>query len=665
MVNLSQVKFSWRNNDSEILRILLDALVGCRLEEFDFTLHIPYLEASVDSTLLMTATKLEGLQVRASWNRTSFPLGQANWVGDLLSNTPKLTHLSFTIPHATLSVNLLDYTWPNLENLFIDTSNISPTTDVPPPPSKFTDFFKRHPKLTTLSLHCNVYPPSTSPLVTVECLPKLESFSYDGPLGVPLSLVLSPASARRLRHLTVHDNAVPLEPPNNMDIHKELTSLKTLCFTLVPWAVNYDNINQTLEVLAEHAIGLQKIHIPTTESLFKRYLETLIILQRFPKLTHLSGMWPHDINRHDFFLWQLYQCPQLEYVINIGHDKTPCVSRLIRKIKHSDKYMMAKLVSEKNPDCDMRTWGDVIPGVGYGTWKIPRPQTVKEVTQAVEAGFDHIDTAQSYANETEAGQALRQSGLPRSSVWITTKFSGQKSVEDSIKDSLNNLGVRSVDLYLVHSPRLANGNIPGLWKRFEKIKSKGSAKNIGVSNFTVSDLQTLLKDAKVVPAVNQILLHPYVYQQQKPIIDFCNQKGIAIEAYSPLIPVTSAPGGPVDIPLEKISKRTGATYDQILLAWNKAKGSIVLSSSSKPSRLEGYRKAGDIGTGKNFNPFQELTADEIAEIDSAGAKGPNSWFSEDVIPNNDARSLTLIFLVAISFVATTALWVCAHVFNLV
>ncbi|GJJ12763.1 hypothetical protein Clacol_007008 [Clathrus columnatus] len=301
--------------------------------------------------------------------------------------------------------------------------------------------------------------------------------------------------------------------------------------------------------------------------------------------------------------------------------------------------------------------GDVIPQLGYGTWKIPPKEAVDQITQAVHVGVTHIDTAQNYGNEAETGQALKENGLPRSSVWITTKFSGRKSVEESIKDSLNYLGVKFVDLYLIHGPPMAEGNIPGLWEKFEKIQADGSAKSIGVSNFNVEELELLLRNAKVVPAVNQILLHPYIYAQQKPIIDFCHKEGIAIEAYSPLIPITKVPGGPVDKPLQKISKRTGATYDQILLAWNKAKGSIVLSSSSKRSRLEGYMKAGDI----------ELTEEEIAEIDAAGAKGSDSWFIEDVVPksNSTGRTLTVIILAAVSLTATIAVWAAAHVFNLV
>ncbi|KAF8505226.1 Aldo/keto reductase [Gautieria morchelliformis] len=259
--------------------------------------------------------------------------------------------------------------------------------------------------------------------------------------------------------------------------------------------------------------------------------------------------------------------------------------------------------------------GSEISTLGFGTWTTGNgQQATDQVEQALGLGFDHVDTAQAYRNEAEAGQALRESGIPRSEIFITTKYSGLRDVETSIQDSLKYLGVSYVDLYLIHSPRLAQGDIPGLWKKFEQIYARGLAKNIGVSNFTVADMTLLLKDAKVKPAVNQIMFHPYVQVQQLPCLEYCKQQDIAIEAYSPLIPITKLPGGPVDKPLADIAARTGATYDQILLAWNKSKGTVVLTTSSKKSRLEGYIKAGDLA----------LTKEDISAIDSAGALGP-AW----------------------------------------
>jgi len=257
--------------------------------------------------------------------------------------------------------------------------------------------------------------------------------------------------------------------------------------------------------------------------------------------------------------------------------------------------------------------GTEIPSIAFGTWKTGKGQQSRDqVEQAVKVGFDHVDTAQNYRNETEAGQALKESGVPRTGIYITTKYSGLKDVKTSIQDSLKNLGIDYVDQYLIHGPDLAKGDIPGLWKQFEEIKARGFAKSIGVSNFTVDDLTVLLKDAKVKPAVNQILFHPYVHVEQLPIVEYCKNQDIVIEAYSPLIPVTKQPGGALDKPLARIGARLSATSDQILIAWNKSKGTVVVTASSKKERLEGYLKAGDL----------VLTMQDIRDIDVAGAVGP-------------------------------------------
>ncbi|KAI0067043.1 Aldo/keto reductase [Artomyces pyxidatus] len=258
--------------------------------------------------------------------------------------------------------------------------------------------------------------------------------------------------------------------------------------------------------------------------------------------------------------------------------------------------------------------GHSIPSIAFGTWKMGNGQgPIDQVDQALSVGFDHIDTAQAYRNEEEAGTAFRESGLARKDVFITTKYSGLNGldIETSIQNSLKNLGVDYVDLYLIHHPRLAQPDIPTAWAKMEKLKADGLAKSIGVSNFGVADLEILLASAKVKPAANQILLHPYVYAQQAPILAAGALHGIVTEAYSALIPITQKPGGPVDRPVGTIATRLGVTADQVLLAWVKAKGAVVVTTSSKKSRLEGYLAAGDL----------ELTTADIAAIDAAGAVG--------------------------------------------
>ncbi|KAG6864723.1 hypothetical protein C0991_007641 [Blastosporella zonata] len=232
----------------------------------------------------------------------------------------------------------------------------------------------------------------------------------------------------------------------------------------------------------------------------------------------------------------------------------------------------------------------------FGTWKQGNGQAlIDQVDQALSVGFSHIDTAQSYGNEAEAGVAIRESGLARQDIFITTKYSGKDGLDipTSIANSLNNLGVSYVDLYLIHHPRLAVPDIPTAWRQMEALKEKGLVKSIGVSNFGVTELEILLASAKVKPA---ILLHPYVFAKQEPIIEFGVKHNIVTEAYSALIPITQLPGGPLDKPLNEIATRLNAAPDQVILAWVKAKGAVVVTTSSKKSRLEGYLSAADLGT---------------------------------------------------------------------
>jgi len=260
--------------------------------------------------------------------------------------------------------------------------------------------------------------------------------------------------------------------------------------------------------------------------------------------------------------------------------------------------------------------GYTIPGIGFGTWGIPAGETtIDQVDQAISVGFSHIDTAQAYFNEAEAGKAIRESGLKREEIFVTTKYSGVRGldVDTSVQDSLNKLGLTYIDLYLIHSPRLAKPDIPTSWAKMEALKAKGLVRSIGISNYTVKDVETLLASAKIPPAVNQVMVQPYNYAEQVPLLEFSAKQGIVIEAYSTLLPLTHYPGGPVDEPVKAAAKRLGGVpEEQVLLAWAKAKGAVVLTTSSKRARLEGYIDAGDL----------VLTTEEIRAIDDAGAKGP-------------------------------------------
>lgn len=259
--------------------------------------------------------------------------------------------------------------------------------------------------------------------------------------------------------------------------------------------------------------------------------------------------------------------------------------------------------------------GKSIPSIAYGTFMIGQgPSGVDRVGDALNVGFEHIDTAQAYRNEEEAGRGFRESGLAREEVFITTKYSGKDGMdmETSIHQSLDKLGVKYVDLYLIHQPWNAVPDIPTAWAKMEKLQADGLAKCIGISNFSIDQLQTLLDSCKVKPQAHQILFHPYVLEQQMPLVELGIRHGIVSEAYSALIPITRTPGGgPLDSVLDTISERLKAKPEQILLAWVKAKGLVVVTMSTKKERMQGYIAAGDI----------DLTEDDIAAIDSAGIIG--------------------------------------------
>ncbi|TRM56427.1 NADP-dependent oxidoreductase domain-containing protein [Schizophyllum amplum] len=258
--------------------------------------------------------------------------------------------------------------------------------------------------------------------------------------------------------------------------------------------------------------------------------------------------------------------------------------------------------------------GNIMPTIAYGTgskWKWK--SVVEFVAAAIDCGFSHIDTAQFYETEMDVGQAIRESGLARSQLFVTTKY-GQGAVQETFSASLEKLGLKHVDLYLIHSPRLAGEKLlPSIWLEFEKLKASGEAKSIGVSNFEVDHFKILSSVATVTPAVNQIHLHPYNYTEMKPTLDYCAAHNIVVEAYSSLDPITKFPGGPLDEPLAAVASRRNASMVQAVFLWLRAKGVVIVTTSSTRSHMEEYLAVGDL---------EPLTVDEVAAIDEAGKDGP-------------------------------------------
>ncbi|KAJ7601047.1 NADP-dependent oxidoreductase domain-containing protein [Mycena floridula] len=260
--------------------------------------------------------------------------------------------------------------------------------------------------------------------------------------------------------------------------------------------------------------------------------------------------------------------------------------------------------------------GNSIPAIGFGTGSVWKGQDVVQyVNQAIEAGFNHIDTATLYRNEEYVGQAIRESGLDRSDFFITTKYGAGSIPREELEKSLSKLGLKSVDLYLIHFPGAVVPDFISAWKQFQQIKADGLAKSIGVSNFMVEDLEQVINIGKSPPVVNQIQLHPYNYVEMKPVLEYCKAKNIVIEAYGSLAPLTTYPGGPVDAPLEAAALVRGATTSQIIQLWVKSKGVVIVTTSSSKQHLEEYLSVFDL---------PPLTEVEIAAIEKAAANGPPS-----------------------------------------
>jgi len=255
-----------------------------------------------------------------------------------------------------------------------------------------------------------------------------------------------------------------------------------------------------------------------------------------------------------------------------------------------------------------------IPQLGFGVFLMPPDETKKAVLAALQAGYRHIDTAQLYGNEAEVGAALKESGLPRDDVFITTKVwnseQGYDSTLRAFAESMNRLDLDRLDLLLIHWPVPSLDKYVDTWKAFERLYADGLVRAIGVSNFHQPHLQRLFDETSVVPTINQIELHPHL--QQAAMRAFNAEHGIATEAWSPL-----GRGTLIDDRLiNEIAARHNKTPAQILLRWHIELGNVVIPKSKTPSRIV-----------ENTDIFDfSLTADDmagIATLDNGTRVGPN------------------------------------------
>ncbi|EPD67435.1 hypothetical protein HMPREF1211_01694 [Streptomyces sp. HGB0020] len=229
--------------------------------------------------------------------------------------------------------------------------------------------------------------------------------------------------------------------------------------------------------------------------------------------------------------------------------------------------------------------GVEMPQLGFGVWQVPDDEAERAVATALEAGYRSIDTAAIYGNEAGTGRAIAASGVPREDIFVTTKLwnrdHGYDATLRAFDVSLGKLGLEYVDLYLIHWPTPARDKYVDTYKAFEKLYADGRVRAIGVSNFEPEHLRRLIEETSVIPAVDQIELHPHL--QQHAAREFHAEQGIATEAWSPL----GSGKGLLEVPaIVAIAQKHGRTPAQIVLRWHLQIGNIVIPKSVTPSRIK-------------------------------------------------------------------------------
>jgi methylglyoxal/glyoxal reductase len=255
-----------------------------------------------------------------------------------------------------------------------------------------------------------------------------------------------------------------------------------------------------------------------------------------------------------------------------------------------------------------------IPRLGLGVYKIEDGESCyAAVKEAIHTGYRHFDTATIYNNEVSVGKAVRECGLPRAELFVTTKLwnidQGYGEAIKAFNLSLKRLGLEYIDLYLVHWP--VSGKRKESWKALETVYSEGKCRAIGVSNYMRSHLDELTGFCKVVPAINQIELHPFNYLYRKELVDFCFSGKIQVEAYSPLVKGTRLKH-PI---LEEIARQYGKTAAQVLIRWALQMNWVVIPKTQTPARI---RENADVF---NF----EISKEDITRITALNDNYLCSW----------------------------------------
>jgi diketogulonate reductase-like aldo/keto reductase len=248
--------------------------------------------------------------------------------------------------------------------------------------------------------------------------------------------------------------------------------------------------------------------------------------------------------------------------------------------------------------------GNQIPLLGLGVWQVDDGRECEDAVRwALEAGYRHIDTAQAYGNERSVGRGLAASGVPRDEVFITTKFyPARKDAEEEAKRSLERLGVEHVDLYIIHWPQ---GGPTWAWDGMQRAREAGYTRSIGVSNFDLGELDELLEVADSPPVINQVQFSPFEYRRH--LLRGCEERGLAVEAYSPL-----GTGRHLDDEtVGRIAERVGRTPAQVLIRWCLQRDLVVLPKSTHKERIVANAQVFDFA----------LSDDDMAALDALDTTG--------------------------------------------
>ena len=261
--------------------------------------------------------------------------------------------------------------------------------------------------------------------------------------------------------------------------------------------------------------------------------------------------------------------------------------------------------------------GNHMPVLGLGVWQAASgKETHRAVEQALKVGYRLIDTAKLYGNERDVGAAIRESGIPREELFVTTKLwnddHGYERALRAFERSRKELGLEYIDLYLIHWP--STNLRQESWKAFLRLHEEGLAHSIGVSNYMIPHLEDVLSQSPIPPAVNQVEFHPFLYQRE--LLDFSDGQRIQMEAYSPLVR-----GRRMDHPMIRgIAKERGRTPAQVLIRWGLQHGLVVIPKSARPERIR-----------ENAGVFDfELTSGEMERLDALDERSHVAWNPEQV-----------------------------------